>query len=303
MKRKTQEEFENQVYNLVGNEYTVLGEYITNKKKILFKHNTCNHEFEMRPNNFLDSGDRCPKCSGHAKKSLDEFKNEVYNLVGDEYTVLSSEYSNNKTKILIRHNKCNYEWKTSPNAFLSNKRNCPNCNSNNTLLSTEEFKNRVYNLVGNEYTVLGDYKNTSTKILMKHNKCNHEYEVRPRDFTKNGGNRCPICSKSKGEDKISNFLNKYNIRYEREKRFENCRYKKTLPFDFYLPDNNTIIEFDGIQHFEQGDFGPNTASLDIVRLRDSIKNEFCINNGIQLIRIPYFKENKIETILKRELRL
>ena len=60
--RKTTREFKQEVYNLVGNEYSVLGEYINNKTKIKMKHNLCGHEFEMTPNSFLSGGNRCREC-------------------------------------------------------------------------------------------------------------------------------------------------------------------------------------------------------------------------------------------------
>lgn len=64
---------------------------------------------------------------------------------------------------------------------------------------TEKFKNKIKELVGEEYTVLGEYINSYTKILMKHNcnECNnHEWEVKPKKFTSDG-TRCPVCSKNK----------------------------------------------------------------------------------------------------------
>lgn len=60
---------------------------------------------------------------------------------------------------------------------------------------------------------------------------------------------CGLCRRSKGEDLICSLLDSLQIKYEREKRFKDCRYKNTLPFDFYLPDYNICIEYDGEQHF------------------------------------------------------
>ena len=60
--RKTTREFKQEVYNLVGNEYSVLGEYITNKTKIKMRHNKCGYEYEVTPNSFLSTGNRCREC-------------------------------------------------------------------------------------------------------------------------------------------------------------------------------------------------------------------------------------------------
>lgn len=215
-KRKTHEEFCEEVYNKYGKEYTVLGKYIKSDIKILVRHNCdkChNHEYMVLPHNLLKC--KCPKCFGTPKKTTEQFKQEVYNLVGNEYTVLG-EYKNSKTKILMRHNckDCNnYEWEIVPNDFLGTKNKkghrCPKCAGKITK-THEEFCKEVYDLVGNEYTVLGEYMDCRTKILMRHNckSCNnHEYMVSPSNFLKN--RRCPICAKRITGMKLNKSHNKF----------------------------------------------------------------------------------------------
>lgn len=98
-RRKTHEEFVKQVYDLVGEEYTVLSEYTGSGVKVSMKHNKCGNEYKVTPSHFL-KGTRCPKCFGNIKKTTEIFKQDVYSLVGDEYSLLS-EYKDSKTKILI----------------------------------------------------------------------------------------------------------------------------------------------------------------------------------------------------------
>jgi len=176
--RKTTDEFKQHVYDLVGDEYTVLGEYKTVTTKIRMRHNTCGHEYEVTPKNFK-RGDRCPKC-GKRRKDADTFKKEVYDLVGDEYTVLG-EYENLTTKILMRHNKCGYEYKVKPHSFKFGGARCPKC-AGNIKKDIDIFKKEVYDLVGDEYTVLGEYKNTNSNIRIRHNACGYEYDTKPRVF-------------------------------------------------------------------------------------------------------------------------
>ena len=196
-KKKTFEEFKEEVYELVKDEYTLLStKYVNNKTKVKMKHNKCGYEYEVAPNKFL-VGRRCPKCFGTPKKNIDIFKEEVYNLVKDEYSVLGN-YVNNNTKILMKHNKCNYEYMVKPIDFIRGNK-CPKCSREilrkKLSKSIDIFKEEVYNLVKDEYSVLGEYVNNNTKILMKHNKCNHEYMVTPDKFLQ--GRRCPNCSKFK----------------------------------------------------------------------------------------------------------
>ena len=194
--RKTQEQFEKEVKDLVDNEYSVLGKYINNGTKIKMRHNCdkCNnHEYEVLPISFL-RGIRCPKCFGTHLKTQEEFEKEVEDLVGDEYSVLG-KYVNANIKIKMRHNcdKCNnYEYTVTPAKFLIGHR-CPEC-SGNSLKTQEEFEKEVKDLVGDEYSVLGTYINSKTKIKMRHNcnECNnHKYEILPSEFLK--GTRCPKC--------------------------------------------------------------------------------------------------------------
>ncbi len=83
-------------------------------------HAKCGFKYEVDPNTFLQ-GHRCPKCAGTMKKNTEQFKKEVCDLVGEEYTVLG-EYKNSKTKIKIKHNKCGYEYEVTPNSFLRGRR-------------------------------------------------------------------------------------------------------------------------------------------------------------------------------------
>ena len=105
---------------------------------------------------------------------------------------------------------------------------------------------------------------------------------------------------SKGEYRILQFLEKQNIKYELQKRYKDCKDKKQLPFDFYLPDYNYCIEFDGYQHYHKAKYDTD-LSFELRKRHDKIKTEYCKSNGIKLIRIPYYEYNKIDEKLKCEL--
>jgi PHP family Zn ribbon phosphoesterase len=184
---KTTEQFKKEVFDLEGNEYTVLDEYINGKTKIRMLHGKCGFEYKVTPFNFI-SGKRCPKCGGTMPKNTEQFKKEVTDLVGNEYEVLG-EYTNTNTKIKILHSKCGHEYKVKPSDFLRGIR-CPKC-FGTPLKTTEQFKKEVFGLVGNEYEVLGDYIRGKIKIGMLHSKCGYEYAVTPFSFI--SGVRCPKC--------------------------------------------------------------------------------------------------------------
>ena len=109
---------------------------------------------------------------------------------------------------------------------------------------------------------------------------------------------CGCLHESKGNNKIKEILTKNNILFIQEKRFNDLRFKDTnylARFDFYLPDYNTIIEYDGRQHFIQGNgVFDNEKKFVKTQEHDNIKNEYCKQNNIILIRIPYTHFNDIE---------
>ena len=92
---------------------------------------------------------------------------------------------------------------------------------------------------------------------------------------------------STGEILISNILNENYISYFYNYRFDDCRNILPLPFDFYLPDYNVCIEYDGIQHFESIEYFGGDKEFQRRQINDDIKNQYCAKNNITLIRLPY----------------
>ena len=102
---------------------------------------------------------------------------------------------------------------------------------------------------------------------------------------------CPICKESKGEKEIRNYLKNNNIVFESQKKFNNCRNKNPLPFDFYLPLLNICIEYDGIQHYKSNTFFGGEKGLKQRQINDKIKTQYCKDNDIRLLRIKYNQNN------------
>jgi hypothetical protein len=380
-RRKTNEEFVKEVYDLVGDEYEFLEEYKNNKTKIKCRHNQCKYKWKVLPVNFL-KGTRCPKCMRKyvAKlktKTHKQFEKEVDDLTSGEYTVIS-QYTHSNQKVTMLHNACGYKWDILPNSFTSGTR-CPICmiklQGINNRVTSEEYRHRVYNLVDDEYSVISDYKTSMEKVELHHHICGRNYWVEPHSFLK--GHRCPYCaqrgqpqkshssfikdvkevfdlreytflskyngateyitikhnpcayifkmmpnnfikskgcpscnSSSKGEMQVHNILQKFNVAFKKEFVFEDCRYKYPLPFDFAILNPNCrselLIEYDGEQHFKPVNFGgisDKDAQNNFKRTQhnDQIKNQYCKDNNIPLLRIPYWEFDNIESILEEWL--
>ena len=131
----------------------------------------------------------------------------------------------------------------------------------------------------------------------------------PKSFLTKG---CKLCCLKKGEKKICEWLTKCNIKFEIEKTFKDLKYKGSLRCDFYLEDLNTVIEYDGNQHFRKKlkDGKDRSEKLKLRKTRDQIKNKFCIENKINLLRIKYTEYkycvsyiNKFITLVKRDNKL
>ena len=97
-----------------------------------------------------------------------------------------------------------------------------------------------------------------------------------------------IGNTSKGENKVKQILKSMNIEFETQKTFDDCRNPKTnypLKFDFYLPNYNCCIEYDGLQHFQETCYF--SDDLESRQYKDNIKDNYCKNNNIKIIHIPY----------------
>lgn len=185
--KKTDEEYKTELEQNYP-EFESLESYKGNKVKILHRHKICGYEWMVKPNVLMTNTYGCPFCSGKVRKDTNYFKKEVSELVGDEYEVLT-EYKNTHSKIRFIH-KCGNEFKMTAHNFLAGQR-CPVCQHRSYVKDTTEFKSEVYDLVVDEYSVIGEYSNVKTKIEMVHNACRNSYYVTPNDFLQ--GYRCPHC--------------------------------------------------------------------------------------------------------------
>lgn len=184
---------------------------------------------------------------------------------------------------------------------------CPKCKIENQKLTPDEVKMRIQSygttiLNAEEYI---DSRTKNLKIICR--ECGNEFITSYNSFVcSRGGQYCPDCSKyeSHGEKAIRIFLEKNKIDYIPQYKFNNCRDKKTLPFDFFLPKENKIIEYDGAQHYiptnwnGSSEFEANNA-LKYIQEHDHIKNKYCADHNIKLLRIPYWDYHNIADILTK----
>lgn len=157
------EEFKEEIKHLVGDEFTLVDEYINSKTKIKIKHNKCDRVFSILPNDFK-SRKRCSLC-GYEKrlrsktKTIEMFKEDVFNLVGNEYTVLSEEYFNWMSKIKFKNNECGHIFVREANAFLQGSTLCPKCSG----FSGEVFLSKILDSNHIQYETQKSYEDLKDK--------------------------------------------------------------------------------------------------------------------------------------------
>ena len=249
-----------------------------NKIKIICKKHGL---FEQKPYNHLN-GQNCPKCSNEYKILTDNnFIVKSKKIHGNKYDYSLVDYigTHDKVKIICKKHG---EFKQQPNQHLSGN-GCIECFHEKYILTN--FIERSIKIHNDKYDYsLVDYKNTRTKVKII---CpiHGIFEQLPSNHLANKG--CKMCNESKGEKEIINYLVNNNISFEREKTFKDCKYKRSLSFDFYLPSLNVCVEYDGIQHFESIEYFGGITKLNYTKNNDNIKNNYCMNNNIGLIRIKY----------------
>lgn len=292
MKRMNTEQAQSKIDLAHGNnEYVLVEDYVTAKTKVLVRHQECGNEWKTRPQ-YLWSGHGCPKCAGNIRKTTSQFKDEIYELVGEEYSVLTS-YKGNHEKVSFKHNTCEYVFEMEANSFLSGQR-CPKCSfvikANKNRVPLDVAQQRMDKATSNEYRIVDNYNGLhprkGSKADLEHVTCGYVFKAHPGDIISLYSG-CPQCAESKGEKYVAEFLTKHEIDFKRQFRFDDCRKERPLPFDFAIFENNELkclIEYDGEQHFKPK-FGMD--SFIKTQESDKIKNEYCLNNNIHLIRIPY----------------
>ncbi|MCK9417576.1 hypothetical protein M0Q97_13120 [Candidatus Dojkabacteria bacterium] len=237
-------------------------------------------EFQQIAKNHY-SGRGCQKCSGNKKYSNESFIEKSKFIHNSKYDYSLVNYINNRTKIKII---CPLHgvFEQVPVSHIRGYGcpSCANCKKSNNI----EFKEKAILLHGVKYDYSHiNYINAKTKIKII---CpvHGSFEQTPNKHLLGEG--CPNCKNSKGENHIRRYFIKNKIKYIQQKKFKDCKYINELPFDFYLPDYNMCVEFDGQQHFIKHKIWGEESFKNTIR-NDKIKNDFCKTNDISLLRIKY----------------
>jgi len=276
-----------------GNKYNYSKiNYINSKTKIII---ICpiHGEFEQIPNKHIIRKHGCPKCSKRKKHTKEYFIDVATSLHNNKYDYSLVDYINIKTKVIIIC-PIHGEFKQVPESHIKQGCGCPKCSKKYKYNNIDfiELSNVIHN---NKYIYTKiNYINNYTKINII---CPTHGEFIQTPSNHLSGKGCNICGESKNELLIKEYLDKNNIIFIREHKFDECLYIRRLPFDFYLPEINTCIEFNGKQHYEPIDFFGGIDGFKKQVNRDNIKETFCKENNINLLKIKY-DENPISKLIE-----
>lgn len=233
--------------------------------------------------------------------TAESFIERAKEIHGDKYDYSKVNYINCKTKVCIICPEHGKFWQTPDHHLRSI--GCPRCKDIikgfHHRKSFEQFKKRAAEKHGSFYTY------PEQKISSVYDKlriiCPRHGEFMQSAHGHLRGAGCPFCSSSRGEKAIKKFLNENSISFVPQKAFESLKIKKVLRYDFYLPEKNLLIEYNGRQHYEPVERFGGKEQLRRQRHHDWLKRKFARDSGIRLLTIPYTQFNMIEEILKENL--
>lgn len=273
------------------------------------------HEWKASINSRTNKQSGCPYCSNQKICEDNCLKNTNPELLKEW------DYNKNKikpTEIVAKSDKkvfwicsdCKNSWRATPRYLLMGH-HCPYCNGKkvkkeDSLLA--KFPSLIKEWDYNKNTIrpyrVHVFSNKKYYWICK--KCDKSWKTSVIHRTKHSSG-CPRCNESKGEKLVSQILGQLKIRNKREFKFSNLG---NYRFDFallkkYKRKPYAVIEYNGRQHYEVANFSKdnkkNINNFKKIQKNDKIKKQYCIDNNIKYLEIPYTKKNNIEQIIKEFL--
>lgn len=233
------------------------------------------------------------------KQTPESYRAEVIKANEGRITLLSDYHTNYKCKIKFKCNTCGYV-DTARSDVLKKGRQCKNClklqYKKAYTKTTEQYSDEVYRKTGGEYRLTSSYRGVNKYITMLHEECKKPFKTTPHQF--NRGRRCPNCNKSKGEQLVSKVLDELGVAYEEQVNVNQLKgLNHRYSFDFYLPEYNILIEYQGVQHYKPVDLFGGVDVFNIQKANDEYKRRFASENNYYLLEIPY-TVNTFKEVLK-----
>ena len=289
----------------------ISSEYVSSSSPLEFRCAKCGEKFETTFSKIKEGKINCMKCrienGEFARTDIETIREMLDELDCD---LVSTEYIGETAPIEFicrKHRELGIQTTNKRNIRKGNA--CHECGRINSLHSREVPDEEIKKLTEEKgFIFVGTTYEYGRKSVLY--KCKKHLDkgifIRSHNSMRKAKGGCPYCTSYSNEEKIVKLLNEWEYRTETQKTFEGCKYVSYLRFDVFLTDFNTVIEYDGEQHYKPitwGNMSKEEAEkqLEKNKTRDKIKDSYCKENGIKLIRIPYWKSENIEEYLFDEL--
>ena len=285
-------------YNYYKNSYSK----ISAKTKI---HCPIHGDFEQMADAHIRQASGCPECGAVSQSEKRRMNKEDFILKskavhGDKYNYSKVAYKNSRENITIIC-PVHGEFYPAPGNFLLGS-GCPKCSlieqHEKQKKSVEDFINDSIKVHGDKYDY-SEVKYNGGKVFVEIICKKHgAFHQSPNNHQR--GNGCPFCNSSKGENQIKLILDNLEVRYFTQHTFDGLVDKRKLKCDFFLPDSNMVIEYNGKQHYEEVIAWGGKESLNEVQRRDELKRVFLKSVNIKLLEIHY-TEKDLESLILNNL--
>jgi len=285
VKRRTPSEYKLFVETKTENEWSVEETFTNAITPINFIHK-CGTFVNVSPNKFQFSPVRCTTCYktfnyksffsmdrevDRSKKSIEDWKKEIFKKFQNRYTVISTTIKNSKDPIDIRCNMCNTISKKRVDALIHHDEECIFCKERSSVrdkFDDNDFLKEGYKLLDEKI----DIKNNKQPLNLLHIKCGTIHRITYKDFF-HKKHRCSNCKVSYNEQEIVEFIKTI---YDGSIILHDRSMLKPNELDIYIPDKKLAIEYNGSYYHRVEKLGNNYHQK---------KTLDCNDKGIRLIHI------------------
>lgn len=262
-------------------------------------------DFKMKPSAHFREKRICPNCRkeiGNTKgkeKNASKWFDQMNELWGNKFDFSKTQYKNVRSNVTVRCIEHDQYFTTKATILSRGIGGCDKCyeqvfRQKHSEKMLPRFIKKANKIHGNYYDYsLVEYSNNQTLVKIicpKHGV----FEQIP-DSHVNARCGCQLCTSSSGEKRIAAYLDSIGISFVFQKyvKIDGANYY----YDFFLPEKNIMIEYDGKQHYQPIKFFGGLEGFKSTQIRDDKKNKYCSDQGIQLLRIPYYDFDRIEEII------
>lgn len=293
----------------------LLGKYIDYNTTIPCRCKIHNEYFDGIPSVLLHGGTGCKICAyvklwdSRGRRGTAEAK-EILESVNSDLIVVG-EYKGSHEFIECECKIHKNRWSSVFCNLLNRTAMCPICSLQHAVdiyrLSDEQVMKRLEKNAPH-IKLIGEYKGKDYETSFYCSIHDVNFPSKPKSFLYNKSRGCPLCSASNGEKRLQSILNHEGVNIKTQYVFPDCKYINPLRFDVFDLDNKIAYEYQGEQHYRPINFGGITdeeaeEEFRLTQIRDQIKVEYCKNNNIPLIIIPYWEYNNMENYIYKEKQL